>query len=85
MSPRPPPKISYKENWMCDLDSDSNKDNQRIEPKPKPDYQVRGDPYVGKILQRKSRHVLCLITMMTQTQQEGGDPYVDQNPQSVAC
>ena len=22
VSPRPPPKISYKDNWMCDLDSD---------------------------------------------------------------
>ena len=38
VSPRPPPKISYKDNWMCDLDSDvagSSKDTQRIEPKPK--------------------------------------------------
>ena len=38
MSPRPPPKTSYKDNWMCDLDSDiagSSKDTQRIEPKPK--------------------------------------------------
>ena len=35
---RPPPKISYKDNWMCDWDSDvagSSKDTQRIEPKPK--------------------------------------------------
>ena len=22
VSPRPPPKISFKDNWMCDLDSD---------------------------------------------------------------
>ena len=38
MSPRPPPKFSHKDNWMCDLDSDvagSSKDNQRIQPKPK--------------------------------------------------
>ena len=37
-SPQLPPKISYKDNWMCDLDSDiagSSKDTQRIEPKPK--------------------------------------------------
>ena len=36
VSPRPPPNISYKENWMCDLDSDvagSSKGTQRIEPK----------------------------------------------------
>ena len=38
VSPRLPPKISYKDNWMCDLDSDvagSSKGNQRIQPKPK--------------------------------------------------
>ena len=38
VSPRPPPKISYKDNWMCDLASEvagSNKDTQRIHPKPK--------------------------------------------------
>ena len=36
VSPRPPPKISYKDNRMCDLDSDivgSSKDTQRIQPK----------------------------------------------------
>ena len=38
VSPRPPPKISYKDNWMCDLDSDiagRSKNTQRIAPKPK--------------------------------------------------
>ena len=38
VSPRPPPKISYKDNWMNDLDSDvagSSKDTQQIQPKPK--------------------------------------------------
>ena len=37
VGPRPPPKFSYKDNWMCDLDSDvaeSSKDNQRIQTKP---------------------------------------------------
>ena len=37
VSPRPPPKISFKDNWTCDLDSDiarSSKDIQRIELKP---------------------------------------------------
>ena len=37
VSPRPPPTISYKDNWTCDLDSDvarSSKDIQRIELKP---------------------------------------------------
>ena len=34
VSPRPPPTISYKDNWTCDLDSDvarSSKDIQQIE------------------------------------------------------
>ena len=38
VSPRPPPTISFKDNWTCDLDSDvaeSSKDTQRIQPKPK--------------------------------------------------
>ena len=37
-SPRPPPKISFKDNWMKELDSEvagSSKDTQRIQPKPK--------------------------------------------------
>ena len=38
ISPRPPPKISFKDNWMKELDSEvagSRKDTQRIQPKPK--------------------------------------------------
>ena len=38
VSPRPPPTISYKDNWTCDLDSDvarCSKDIQRIERKPR--------------------------------------------------
>ena len=38
VSPPPPPKISYKDNWMNELDSEvagSSKDTQRIQPKPK--------------------------------------------------
>ena len=38
VSPRPPPTISYKDNWTCNLDSDvarSSKYTQRIQPKPK--------------------------------------------------
>ena len=37
-SPRPPPKISFKDNWMNELGSEvagSSKDTQRIQPKPK--------------------------------------------------
>ena len=38
MSPRPPPKMSFKGNWLKDLDSEvagSSKDSQRIQPKSK--------------------------------------------------
>ena len=38
MSSWPPPKISFKDNWMKELDSEvagSSKDSQRIQPKPK--------------------------------------------------
>ena len=47
MSPRPPPKNSYKDNWTCDMDSDvarSSKDSQRIQPKPKTQLSRTGRP-----------------------------------------
>ena len=37
VSPRPPPTISHRDNWTCDLDSDSarsSNDIQRMELKP---------------------------------------------------
>ena len=66
-----------------------NESNQN----PKPNYQVRGDPYVDKSPPRRSRNVPRLIAtllinrsmMKSQTQQVRGDPYVVKNPQSVAC
>ena len=51
MSPRPPPKSSYKDSWINELDSEvagSSKDNQRIQPKQKPNYQERRDPNVDQ-------------------------------------
>ena len=51
VSPRPPPKISYKGNWMCVLDSDvagSSKDTQRIQPKPKTQLSRTGRPVCGQ-------------------------------------
>ena len=47
MSPRPPPTISFKDNWTCDLDSDvarSSKDIQRIELKPNTLLSSAGRP-----------------------------------------
>ena len=51
VSPRPPPKISYKDKWMCELDSDiagSSKDTHRIEPKPKTQLSSTGRPVCGE-------------------------------------
>ena len=47
VSPWPPPKISYKDNWMNELDSEvaeSSKETQRIQPKPKTQLSRTGDP-----------------------------------------
>ena len=87
--PRPPPEISYRDNWMCDLDSDVAgrcKDTQRIQPKP--NYQVRWEPYVGKSPQKEieKRTMFGQEDMiMSQTRQVRWDPHVDQNTQSFAC
>ena len=51
VSPRPPPKISYKDNWMCDLHSDvagSSKDTQRIQPTPKTQLSSTVRPVCGQ-------------------------------------
>ena len=51
VSPRPPPKIYYKDKWMCELDSDiagSSKDTHRIEPKPKTLLSSTGRPVCGE-------------------------------------
>ena len=50
VSPRPPPKFSYKDYWMCDLDSDvagNTKDTQRIQPKPKTQLSSTVRPVCG--------------------------------------
>ena len=47
MSPRPPPKISFQDNWMKELDSEvagSSKDTQRIQPKSKTQLSRTGRP-----------------------------------------
>ena len=47
VSPRPPPTISFKDNWMKELDSEvteSSKDTQRIQPKPNTQLPRTGRP-----------------------------------------
>ena len=64
VSPRPPPKISFKENWMKDLDSEvagSSKDSQRIQLKPKTQLSRTGDLLMD---QHPSRVVCqCLLNL----------------------
>ena len=47
VSPRPPPTISFKDDWVKELDSEvagSSKDTQRIQPKPKTQLLRTGRP-----------------------------------------
>ena len=51
VSPRPPPTISYKDNWMKELDSEvagSSKDTQRTQPKPKTKLSRTVKPVCGQ-------------------------------------
>ena len=51
VSPRPPPTISYKDNWTCDLDSDiarTSNDIQRIELKPNTQLSSTVRPVCGQ-------------------------------------
>ena len=46
-APRPPPKISFRDNWMKELDSEktgSSKDTQPIQPKPETQLSRTGRP-----------------------------------------
>ena len=79
-----PTKIIGCVNWIL-ISLKAAKIPNESNQNPKPNYQVRRDPYVGKSPQRKSRNVLCLITRMSQIQQVRRDPHVDQNPQNVVC
>ena len=47
VSSRPPPTISFKDNWMKQLDSEvagSSKDTNEFYNNQKPNYQEREDP-----------------------------------------
>ena len=48
VSSRPPPKISYEDNWMNELDSEVETPNESNQNQ-KPNYQERRDPWVGKM------------------------------------
>ena len=74
VSPRPPPKISYKDNWMCDLDSDiagSGKDTQRIVPTPNPST---GRPVCGEKEEFEERTTFDRDTLNQEKHDEVIDP-----------
>ena len=51
VSPRPPPTISFKDNWMKELDSEvagSSKDSKRLQPKPKTQLSRTERPVGGQ-------------------------------------
>ena len=55
VSPQPPPTISFKDNWMKELDSEvagSSKDTNESNQNQKPNYQERRDPWVAKEFER---------------------------------
>ena len=89
LPPRPPPRISFKDNWMKELDSEvagSSKDSQRIQPKSKTNYQERWEPWVSNHLVRslrRSEKMSCLVAK-AQTQ-ERGDLWMDHHPARVVC
>ena len=77
VSPRPPPKISYKDDWMCDLDSDiagSSKDTQRIEPKPKTQLSSTERPVCGEKEEIEERTTFDRDTLNQEKHDEVKDP-----------
>ena len=74
-----PPTISYKDDWMCDLDSEvdgSSKDNQRIQPKPKTQSSSTGRPVCGS---ESTKRCVLTPTHIAEDQTRTGRPVlVDQ-------
>ena len=84
-SPRPPPKISCKDNWMNDLDSEvagSSKDNPTNPTKTKKLIVKNWETCKWTRIHQGDRE-RYLVWWTSSTQQDRGDPYVDQNPQKM--
>ena len=81
VSPRPPPKISFKDNWMKELGSEvagSSKDTQRIQPKPKTQSSRTVRPVGGQeSTQEIEKDILFGHEDISSTQQEREDPWMD--------
>ena len=77
VSPRPPPKNSYKDNWMCDFDSDiagSSKDTQRIDPKPETQLSSTARPVGGEKEEIEERTTFDRDTLNQEKHDEVIDP-----------
>ena len=93
VSPRPPPKISFKDDWTCDLDfvARSSEDIQQI--KLKLNIHLSS---TGRLVTKWSEGTLERTRFDRDTLNQEkhdevtdptntGDPCVDTNPQNVAC
>ena len=77
VSPRPPPTISFKDDWlMKELDSEvagSSRNTQRIQPKPETQLSRKERPVGEQQFTQRSRKMSCLVAKAS-TQQEREDP-----------
>ena len=76
-------EISYKDNWMCDLDSDiagSSKDTQRLEPKPKTQSSSTGRPVYGEKEEIEERTTFDRDTLKQEKHDEVTDPTSTERP-----
>ena len=87
-SPRPPPKISFKDNWMKELGSEvagGGKNSQQTQPKTKNQLLEQGDLFCQSNhpvrVPRKSTNVSCLAAKARMKEQ--GDPFSSCVPVSV--
>ena len=70
-------KLSYKDDWMCDLDSDiarSSKDIQRIEPKSKNPISSTERPVSGEKEEIEERTTFDRDTLHQEKHDEVRDP-----------
>ena len=78
-----PSKIIGRKNWIqkhLEAARTPNESNQNQ----KPSCQELGDPWVNNS-HPGDRKMSCLVAKAPNTQQERGDPWMDQNPSRVVC
>ena len=76
VSPRHPPKISFKDNWTKELDSEvagSSKDIQRIEPKPQHPIVKNGEARVWARVHKGNRERCLVWSRRHQTLNKNGE------------